>query len=714
MHQLTQQLKSGKMEILEVPLPQLLPGYIMVQNFFSVISAGTESKTVSDARKGYLAKALSRQKEVKQVIELIKTQGLKNTYNIVMNKLEAPSPLGYSCAGEVIAVAADVSEYKVGDRVACGGNTANHSEIVVVPKNLCAKINETVDLREGAFTTIASIALQGIRQAELQVGNTCVVIGLGLIGIITLKILESSGIKAIGIDINSETVKNAIEKYKLNAILRTSPDLAEQVKLWSQTKGADSIIITASAKNNDPVNLAGELARHKGKVVMVGAVSPDFERVNYYRKELDLKMSCSYGPGRYDTLYEEVGIDYPVGYVRWTEQRNMQAILDLLANKKIQFSDLITHTFSLDEASEAYNLILSHKEPFLGILIRYNENLPNTKKKIALYNESKNPDKPNIGLIGAGSFAQNIMLPILKKYANLIGIATSHGNHSVYTGMRYQFKYATTEPELFNTDPDINTVFILTRHNLHASLTIQALKSGKNVFVEKPLALNKVELDEIKNCYESLDNPKPLIMTGFNRRFSQLTLDASEWINLNLPKSINIRVNASPLPDNHWVNNRSIGGGRLIGEGCHFIDLAIFLAGSKVNTVSAVSMNNSGNLDDTLTISMKFQDGSIANISYFSNGNKTMSKEFIEIFSGQNIVQIHDFQKLKIYTPGKKIVKKYNIQDKGHTNQIKSFLRSINEGLPSPISFEDIYHSMKITLEVSNSLKESRTIHIQE
>jgi predicted dehydrogenase/threonine dehydrogenase-like Zn-dependent dehydrogenase len=699
------------MEIVEVPMPQLMPGQLLVRNFYSVISAGTEGKTVSDARKGYIAKARSRKKEVGQVIELIHAQGIKAAYDIVINKLEALSPLGYSCAGEVIAAAVDVKEYKPGDFVACAGNSANHADIVAVSKNLCAKISTQVDIREAAFAAIASIAMQGVRQADLQVGGNCVVIGLGLIGIITLKILKASGIKAYGIDVSNSAVLKAVNNFGFSASERNTPGLTEKINLWANALGTDAVIITAATSGNDPINLAGELCRQKGKVVVVGAVPTGFERPNYYKKELDLRMSCSYGPGRYDTAYEESGIDYPIGYVRWTEQRNMQAVLDLLKAKQLNFGDLISHTFQLTDAPEAYNLILNKKEPHLGIIIEYDK-IDKPGKTITLNKKTPVAAQPNAGLLGAGSFAQNILLPVLKKNVNLIGIATSRGNSAVYTGKKYNFNFATTSPEDVYTNNEINTIFILSRHNLHASQTIRALNAGKHVFVEKPLALNNKELQEIQSMYENLEEPMPLLMTGFNRRFSPAIDETLKYISRELPKAIHIRVNAGMLPTGHWVNDPQTGGGRIIGEACHFIDLACYLAGSKATDVSAFSMKTSANTDDTLNISLKFENGSIANISYFSNGNKKLEKEFIEIFSNQTVIRINDFKSIEIISSEKTSKKKFGKQDKGHQKEIELFTKSIREGLASPIPFQEIIHSMEITFSVTKALSEGRTIHL--
>ena len=708
MNQLTQQLKSGQMEILEVPLPTLGKSQVLVRNHYSLISAGTEGKTVSDARKGYIAKAQSRQKEVKQVIELIKSQGLRSTFGMVMNKLDAPTPLGYSCAGEVIAVAEGIRDLKPGDLVVCGGQGAYHAEIVSVFRNLCVKLPDNTNMKHAAFTTVASIAIQGIRQAELQTGSNCVVIGLGLIGQLTVQLLNASGIKSIGIDVNETQVTSAIESGATHAWNRNSEGLEQLVLSATNGLGADAIIITAATSSTDPVELAGALCRHKGKVVIVGAVPTGFSRPNYYKKELDLRMSSSYGPGRYDPLYEEKGIDYPAGYVRWTENRNMQTFVDLLSAGKLKIDKLISHVFDLDKAPEAYDLILSKKEPFSGILIKY-ESKNELTDTIRIGNVAALPGFPVAGLIGAGNFAQNMLLPRLKGLVNFKGVCTADGAGSLYVGKKYGFGYCTTDYRKINEDDLINTVFIVTRHNLHAELIIESLRAGKNVFVEKPFALTAAELEKIRETYLSI-NDKPLVMVGYNRRFAPFTEKIIEILQPEQPKSINIRVNAGAVPANHWVHDPETGGGRIIGEACHFIDLAIFLAGSPVSSVSAAEVRSSQNLMDSFSATLKFKNGSAASINYFSNGIKDVSKEFVEVFCDGTVSVINDFRKMEFY--GKRSFKKRSAQDKGHKNELIAFTEAIKNGLPSPIAFEQLYHTSVVTFAVIESIQTGRTVEI--
>lgn len=707
MEQLTQKLKNGEMKILEVPFPALTEGNLLIRNHYSVISAGTESKTVKDARLGYIGKAKSRQKELKQVIDSIKTQGLLNTYNIVMNKLDAPAGLGYSCAGEVIAIGKNVSGFRVGDFVVCGGASANHAEIVSVPKNLCAKIPEGVKIEQAVFATIAAIALQGIRQADLKLGENCVIIGLGLLGQLTIQLLNAAGVKTIGIDVDSAQVEIAKQNGCSLALTRSNEGVKESVLSFTQGFGTDAVIITAGTNSIDPVELAGAVSRKKGKVVIVGAVPTGFSRENYFKKELDLRMSSSYGPGRYEMNYEEKGLDYPIGYVRWTENRNLQAYLDLLQAGKLNIEKLITHTFNLEEAEKAYQLILEKKEPFLGVLLKYNTE-ETIKEKIIHkdFSAQKKTNEVLCGFIGAGSFAQNFLLPNLKNKCRFVGVATARPNNARNIADKYGFNYSTGDAEEIIKDQNINTVFIATRHNLHYEYVIKALKAGKNVFVEKPLCMDETELEEIRKVYN--DGNSKLIV-GFNRRFAPSIVKVMNVYNPKIPKAINYRINAGIIPAGHWIQDKEIGGGRIVGEVCHFIDLSSFIAGSSITEVSASLLDDKKNLDDSITINLQFQDGSIANISYFSNGSKLIPKERIEIFSAGTVSVIDDFKTLKIYSSKEKVYKLSN-QDKGHSKEVTMFVDSILNGSPAPISFEEIYQSTLATFKVIESFINRRTI----
>ncbi len=692
-------LKDGTMKITEVPFPALQPGWIMVRNHFSVISAGTEGKTVKDARLGYIGKARARKAEVKKVMDAMRTYGIRDTYRMVMNKLDAPSALGYSSAGEIIAVAHDVTGLKVGDYVACGGASACHAEVISVPVNLCVKINKQIPLDEAAFVTIGSIAMQGVRQAGLQLGESCAVIGLGLIGRITMQLLQVAGVNAIGIDVSATAVEETNSMLPGSSFNRNDESLEKTIQHLTRGIGCDAVIITAGSNSEDPVNLAGALCRQKGKVVIVGSVPTGFERKNYYVKELELRMSCSYGPGRYDDEYELHGVDYPAGYVRWTENRNMEAFAQLLNQKKIDMKPLISHRFRFENAADAYQMILDRKESFSGIVLEYDLKRE-IKTSVKIESHSSSPSPVKAGLIGAGSFAQNFLLPALDGLAHFEAVATARSNNAINIATKYGFAKATGNADEVISDKNVNTVFIVTRHDTHAGYVRQCLAENKNVYVEKPLCLSEHELEEIKNLYI---NSSSSLMLGFNRRFAPMTELIKSKLNPAVPVSILYRINAGQVSPEHWIHNPQIGGGRIIGEVCHFIDLCTFLAGSPITSISAQAIQDPFQLNDTLNVSLYFKNGSIATIAYFSNGNKEVSKEYLEVYSQGWVAVMDDFRELTLY--GKKKTNEKGNQDKGHKNQIKQFIKSIEKGKPSPIPFEEIYHSTLATFKVLESIK---------
>ncbi len=699
MEQLTQNLKDGAMQIMQVPFPALNAGQVLVRNHYSLISAGTEGKTVRDARLGYIGKARARKEEFKKVIQTAKTIGFLETYKMVMNKLDAPSALGYSCAGEIIAVADDVKELKIGDKVACGGAGAVHAEVVAISVNLCVKLDDNADLKSACFATVGAIAMQGIRQADLRLSENCVVIGLGLIGQITVSLLKASGVNVIAIDIDPNQVTKAKMMGADLSLSRNDELLSYKINEFTNGYGADAIIITASTNSNDPIELAGELCRKKGKVIIVGAVPTGFSRKNYYIKELELKMSCSYGPGRYDSEFEEEGIDYPYAYVRWTETRNMQAFAKLLQEQKIPIDEIITHEFVFENAKSAYDLILEKNEPFTGIVLKYD-----VEKKIeskVVLNQTIKASKVNIGLIGAGSFAQNILLPrIAATESSFIGLTTGKSNNAINISQKYNFNYCTNEVNDLFKDQSINTIFITTRHDSHFEYVKKGIENRKNVFVEKPLCLNEEELNIIKNDIEKYNGN---IMVGFNRRFAPLIQEIKSKISSDIPISIHYRINAGLVAADHWTQNPKIGGGRIIGEVCHFIDLCAYIAGSKIKYVSGFNMLAVGNTEDTVTINLFMENGSIANICYYANGSKELAKERIEVYNGGNNYILEDFKSLNII--GKSNKKVEQKQDKGHQQEIIEFINSIKEGKSNPIAFDEIYNSMLATFKAITSIR---------
>ncbi|MBL6729989.1 MAG: bi-domain-containing oxidoreductase [Bacteroidia bacterium] len=706
MKQLTQNLKDGEMELLDIPTPMVQKNTLLVKNFYSAISAGTEGRSVRDARLGYIGKAKARPKEFKQVLNTVMKMGIRQTYSLVMNKLNAPSPLGYSSVGEVLEVGEGVENFKVGDIVACGGQGAVHAEVVSVLENLCVKIPDSVDLRYAAFTTIASIVIQGVRQSEVRLGEYCVIIGLGLLGQIAVQILNAAGVRTIGVDIDPSKVELAKKNGIDLAIHRDHEGIEEQIVNYCGGFGADAVIITAATSSNDPVNLAGAVSRKKGKVISVGRVSTDFNRDIYYNKELDLRMSCSYGPGRYDTEYEEKGHDYPVGYVRWTENRNMQAYVDLLAQNKIDLSTIITHDFGFKNAKKAYDIITNDSEPYLGMILKYDHENVKTKKVINFGEASvKKNENLSVGFIGAGSFAQKFLIPNVQRKSNLVSVATKSGNNATNVARKYDFKNATCDGSEVINNEDINTIFIATRHDSHAKYVKEAIKANKNVFVEKPLCLTEEELEEISEEYSRRQTH---LMVGFNRRFAPQIKEITKVLGFDSVKTINYRVNLGPIDSDHWTQDKEIGGGRVIGEVCHFIDLCMFLANSKPDTLSAFAVEDPLKLNNTLSLIIRFKNGSIANINYYANGNEALDKEYLEVHSNGISCVLNDYQKLVIY--GKKKRKMKSNMDKGHAEEISRFLECIKKGEETPISFEDIYWTTKMTFDVLTSIKTKQTI----
>jgi len=678
------------MALLEVPAPALGRGMVLVRNHYSLISAGTEGSKVETARKSLIGKAKEKPDQVKQVLDSVKVEGLGATYQKVMNKLDAPSPLGYSCAGEVIAVGSDITDLKPGDRVACGGAGAVHADMVSVPRNLCVKVPSDVPMNHAAYTTVASIALQGIRQSDLQTGGNCVVIGLGLLGQLTIQMLKASNIKVMGVDVSASAVELAKKSGTDFSCERGDPGLEDLVLQMSDGFGADAVIITAATSSADPVNLAGKLCRRRGKVVVVGAVPTGFSRMNYYEKELELRMSCSYRPGRYDSDYEDAGIDYPVNWCRWTENRNMQSFLEM--SGKLDLDLLTTHTFDLKDAINAFDMIVEKTEPYVGILLRYDMEAE-PASRVQLKEVPPESSGPRIGFIGAGSFAQKFLLPNACKHAELIGVATATGNDTRNVADKYGFAYATGDADEIINDPKINTVFIATRHNLHAEKVLAALKAEKNVFVEKPLCMNADELYQIRTVYKESG---ARLMVGFNRRFAPLLQKIKSALPAEVPVAINYRINAGAIPSNSWIQDKKIGGGRIIGEVCHFIDLAMFLAGGSISSAAGNIMETATGLNDTLAIAVKFSNGSVANISYFANGSKALPKEYLEVHcAGQSWI-LDDFKTLSIYGKSRKKAS-MGAQNKGHAKEVEQFLSAIRDGKPTPISADELFQITEVT-----------------
>jgi predicted dehydrogenase/threonine dehydrogenase-like Zn-dependent dehydrogenase len=708
MQQLTQKLKNGKMKIIEVPVPSLQKGQVLVQVYYSLISAGTEGSTVKAARKGYIGKAKERPQQVKQVLDTLVTQGPVQTYRAVMKKLDAYSPLGYSCTGKVIDVAPDVTGFCVGDLVGCGGLSASHAEVISVPVKLCVKLNPDTDLKQAAYNTLGAIAMQGVRQADLRLGETCAVIGLGLLGQITALLLKVSGVRVVGVDINQDMVETGKKHCLDMGLNRNDAGIKEAIIEFANDMGCDSVIITAASSSLDPINFAGAIARKKGNIVIVGAVPTGFDREpHFYKKELTIKMSCSYGPGRYDPAYEDKGIDYPYSYVRWTENRNMMTFQELIYSGQINLNYLTTHCLKLEEAPKAYDMIMDQSEPFIGILIEYNISKQITKKQVQINAPRKKEPAIGIGFIGAGSYAQNHLIPNIPKKNDiqLIGVmtATSTGARSVAD--RYGFDFCTSEKRDILIHKNINTIFIATRHNTHADFIISSLKAGKHVFVEKPICLTPKELEKIKSAW----SPDHKLMVGYNRRFSPLTKIIKKNI-ISSPMAMTFRINAGHIPQDSWIQDKEIGGGRIIGEICHFVDYLTFINGSLPITVYASAMVQTSNLNDVLNISLTYKNGSIGNISYFANGSKSLPKERLEIYSHGTTAVLNDFKDVSIYGSGKPRTKKLMVQDKGQKHCVRQFIETIQNGKASPIPIEEIFSSAETCFGIIESLRTNQII----
>ncbi len=705
MKQLIQNFKTGELYVDEIPMPAISDGMLLVENEYSLISSGTERSTIKVAKANLLGKAKQRPDLVAQVLQNIKKEGLAATFSKVKTKLDSLKALGYSTSGTVIASMDKNGVFQAGDRVACAGQDyASHAEIVAVPKNLVAKIPDNVTNEEAAFTTLGAIVLQGIRQTDPKLGEKICVIGLGLLGQLTCQLLKANGCAVLGIDLNESLVKLASETGADKAVNRNDPNLLTACDNFTKGFGFDSVIITAATHSNDPLELSASILKKKGKVIVVGAVKMDIQRdPHFYRKELDLRMSCSYGPGRYDVNYEENGLDYPFSYVRWTEQRNMEAFLELLSRKAIDVRPLITHVFDITDAEKAYNIILGKtKKPYIGILLTYKAN--NNKKNTLTQVNTQPVNAINVGFIGAGSFAQSYLIPGVKSWgASLDGVVTLKGIDSKNVSDKFKFNFCSSDADEVLKKEDINTVFIATTHSSHTDLVIKAFKANKNVFVEKPLSINRAQL---KAVIETKAGFHHHFMVGFNRRFAPISRSIKkEFKNVDEPLVINIRVNAGLIPKNHWTQQPEVGGGRIVGEVCHFIDLMQYFTNAEPVKVFAESIST-GNTnitpEDNIAIVVKFNNGSIGNLTYLANGNKSMTKERIEVFGGGNIGIINDFRDGMFFRDGKTI--KLKSSGKGHKEEITAFLNAVKDGKESPISFRSICLTTLTTFKILDSL----------
>lgn len=708
MKQILQNFKTGELKVEDLPAPMLRPDGVLVRTRFSLISAGTERSTVEVAQSSLLGKAQKRPDLVRQTLDNVRRDGVRATYEKVMSRLSTLKTLGYSSAGEVVE--SDCPElFKAGDRVACaGGEYAHHAEYVFVPKNLCAPIPDNVSFEEAAYTTLGAIALQGVRQADPQIGDWVLVLGLGLLGQLTAQILEANGCNVVGIDLSAEHVERALQSGATAAFQRHAVNLEEKLRDLTNGHGFDACLITAATKSNDPIELSGRLARKKGRIVIVGLVNLDIPRSPFYEKELDVRMSCSYGPGRYDARYEAEGIDYPYAYVRWTENRNLSAFLQLLAKGKVKVSHLTTHRFPIAQAVDAYQLILGRtQEKYLGVLLEYAASNGKLTRKVSRAPEVQTPATSvgrRIGFIGAGNFAQSYLLPQLKRVpdAALVGVANMNGPSAKSVSEKFGFRYCTTDYRDIISDANIDSIFIATRHDLHAPLAIAALQAGKSVFVEKPPALNFEELRALTQAYAAAHEKKPVkFVVGYNRRFAPLSLEIKQrFARVTAPLVVNYRVNAGFLDASHWLHHPQIGGGRIIGEACHFIDLAQFFIGAEPVSVYAEGFaSNSGDatLPDNVIATIRFKNGGLATVTYLANGSSRMSKEYIEIFGGGMCASIDNFVSATFFDSAK--TQRLKMPGKGYAEEIQAFFDG------EPRDPRDLFSPSIITFEILESLR---------
>jgi predicted dehydrogenase/threonine dehydrogenase-like Zn-dependent dehydrogenase len=718
MKQVLQNRKSGKVAVGEAPVPVVQTGRVLVRTVASLISAGTERDSVENARKGLLQEARERPELVKAVIDKARHEGLINTFNAVRGKLAASQAMGYSASGIVMAVGDDVTDFAPGDRVACAGvGFASHAEVLSIPKNLCVRLPEDVSFESGAFGTLGAIALQGVRLAEPTLGESVVVIGLGLVGQLTVQLLKANGCNVFGIDLDPARVKLARQMGADAGAV--SDDQTKSVVLdWTQGRGADAILITAATDSNQPIELAGEVSRMKGRVVVVGRTGLSIPRPSYFSRELSLKVSMSYGPGRYDPDYEERGNDYPFGYVRWTENRNIEAFLNLVDQQRVKLEPLITHRFEIDEAERAYDLLTGTvNESYLGVLLRYDPKR-DLNRRVTLAEPARRSaareKSVRVGVIGAGGYVPAMLLPHFKSAgAEFVSVATASGVTALDVGNKFGFKRAVSGWEEVIDDPDVNLIVIGTRNDLHARLATQALERDKHVFVEKPLALND---DELSQVMDTASKSRGQLMVGFNRRFSPLALKAREFFaDRSGPLSILYRVNAGRIPPEHWTHDPVQGGGRIVGEACHFVDLMQFWIGAPPVSVfaEAVTSNRHDVVNhDSVFITLHFADGSNGCVAYLAEGDKALAKERIEIFGDGKSFVLGDFLYSTGYRGGREEKFMLRTQDKGQAEEVKAACAAVLNGGPPPIPLEELFATTRATFRALDSLRTGRRIDL--
>ena len=715
MLQAIQYQKTGELQVKELPAPELKPKMIIVRTAASLISAGTERTSVSTAQASTLQKIRTRPDLVRQVIDMARREGWWNTYEKVRTKLDSYKALGYAAAGEVVASLCD--EFRPGDRVACaGGGYASHAEVIAVPRNLATKIPDGVSYDEAACTTLGAIALQGVRQARVSLGESVAVIGLGLLGQLTVQLLKASGCRVIGLDINEGLFALARE-FGADSVAISGGEALPAIESFSRGIGVDAVIITAGTSSNAPMELAIKAARKRGRVVVVGAIGMNVPREGFYEKELDITIACSYGPGRYDPNYEEEGIDYPVGYVRWTEGRNMEAVLDLMASRRLNIGRMITHRIPIAEASRAYDLITGKiQEPYIGIVLTYPDRGGEAMKRVIRLASTPDraPGSVGLGFIGAGSFAQSYLIPPAKNAgARMVAVMTSTSVNARSVAEKFGFAEASTDADSILSHSGIDALFIASRHDTHGDYVARALEAGKQVFVEKPLAINRQELARIDMIAR---NGNDRLMVGFNRRFSEPVRAVRRlYERVDEPLVMTYRVNAGFIPPEHWIQMESQGG-RIIGEGCHFIDTMQYLTGGSrpisVYAAAIGSGNTRGRNADSVSITLRFSDGSVGTLLYLANGDASIPKEYLEVFGGGTTAIMENFRKVTTARGRKLNTVSFN-GDKGHAEEVRLTLDAIRTGGPMPIDYQSLYDTTLATVAAVESLESGEVVWVE-
>lgn len=702
MRQILQTLKTGAIEVAEVPIPSIKRGQLLVVTTNTLVSSGTERMLVEFGKASWIEKARQQPDKVRMVLDKIKTDGLQPTLETVFNKLDQPLPLGYCNVGRVAGVGAGVTGFVQGERVISNGK---HAEIVSVPINLCAKVPDSVSDEEAAFTVLGAIALQGIRLSSPTLGETIVVTGLGLIGLMTVQLLRANGCRVLGLDFDKQKLDMARQFGAEVVDLATGQDPVKVAEIYSRGRGVDAVIVTAATKSSDPIHQAALMCRKRGRIVLVGVAGLELSRDDFFKKELTFQVSASYGPGRYDSNYEEKGQDYPVGFVRWTEQRNFEAVLDMMALGHLNVKPLISHRFRIDEAEKAYELVGGGSSS-LGILLEYpGFEVTQEARTVRLGNHLSRGSSPSreqcvVSFIGSGNYATAVLIPAFRAAgARLRSVASRAGVSGLHAGRKFGFEETTTDIDRLFADSEANTIVVMTRHESHARFVKQALQAGKHVFVEKPLCLTLDELAAIESSCAIMTS-LPILLVGFNRRFAPLVQRMKQLLGgVSGPKAFVMTVNAGAIPADHWTQDREEGGGRIVGEACHFIDLLRFLSGVPITGHQRMAMNSA--TQDSVTLQLTFADGSIGTIHYFANGSKAFPKERLEVFATGRVLQLDNFRKLTGF--GWSGFSKMNLwrQNKGQQACAQAFVDAIQQGLPSPIPLAEIFEVSRVSIEMA-------------